>query len=185
MAWRDEIRPASFRGVPFEVDTSQGAFGRRTVTHQYPQRDKPFLEDLGRSAREFEFQGFVTEPNYLQKKNDLIKAVEGFSGPGELIHPYFGTLSVIVTGFSVNETWREGGKATFTFKCTESGQRVFPSPQEDTADVVQQRARVASQQSLNQFTTQYTIADQPDFIHTEAQNVVRQGLDAINAAKGS
>ncbi|WP_374707575.1 DNA circularization N-terminal domain-containing protein, partial [uncultured Deefgea sp.] len=39
MAWREQLQPASFRGVPFYVYTSSGEVGRRNVVHEYPLRD--------------------------------------------------------------------------------------------------------------------------------------------------
>lgn len=49
--WRDRLRDASFRGVPFSVEDDEGSFGRRVQVHEYPNRDKPFTEDLGRATR--------------------------------------------------------------------------------------------------------------------------------------
>ena len=59
MTWRDTLQPASFRGVPFEVDDMSAKFGRRNVEHAYPQRDRGFVEDLGRAGRRFSVVGFV------------------------------------------------------------------------------------------------------------------------------
>lgn len=58
------LRPASWRGVPFQVDSTDMGAGRRTQLHEYPQRDKPWVEDLGRAAREVAFDGFVTGADY-------------------------------------------------------------------------------------------------------------------------
>ena len=44
------LREASFKGAPFHVEETGGQFGRRTVLHEYPFRDLPYGEDLGRSA---------------------------------------------------------------------------------------------------------------------------------------
>ncbi|MNN99925.1 hypothetical protein D3C81_2196910 [compost metagenome] len=49
--WRDRKQGASFRGVPFLVDTDSVPVGRRTQLHEFPQRDQPFVEDLGRRTR--------------------------------------------------------------------------------------------------------------------------------------
>ena len=47
----EQLQKASFRGVPFEVTSASLTAGRRTVVHEYPQRDKPYVEDLGRASR--------------------------------------------------------------------------------------------------------------------------------------
>ncbi|WP_431355959.1 DNA circularization N-terminal domain-containing protein, partial [Algimonas porphyrae] len=51
MSWRDQLEKASFRGVPFHVSRSGGEVGRRVQLTEYPLRDRPYAEDLGRKAR--------------------------------------------------------------------------------------------------------------------------------------
>ena len=48
MAWKDRLQEASFRGVPFKFEGEGSAVGRRVETHEYPNRDKPYTEDLGK-----------------------------------------------------------------------------------------------------------------------------------------
>ena len=60
-----ELRRASFRGVPFEVTSSDFKVGRRTQTFEYPQRDTPFTEDLGRSKRTITLTAYVIGAAYV------------------------------------------------------------------------------------------------------------------------
>ncbi|NAH43850.1 DNA circularization protein, partial [Escherichia coli] len=48
MTWKDRLQDASFRGVPFKVEEESMGTGRRVETHEYPNRDKPYTEDLGK-----------------------------------------------------------------------------------------------------------------------------------------
>lgn len=50
MSWTDRLQPASFRGVAFKVDGDDLQIGRRTVVHEYPGRDTPSVEDMGRDG---------------------------------------------------------------------------------------------------------------------------------------
>ena len=69
MGWREEQRRvahpngmavgASFRGVPFRTTDSDTGVGRRNEVHEYPMRDLPYADDLGRRAREFQVNGYV------------------------------------------------------------------------------------------------------------------------------
>ena len=59
MSWKDELRPASFRGVEFFIDVSQKSLGRRAVLHEFPNRETPYTEDMGRVAEGFEIEGHV------------------------------------------------------------------------------------------------------------------------------
>ena len=47
------LRKASFNNVSFEVSAGSVSVGRRIVTHEFPQRDTPYSEDLGRAYRQF------------------------------------------------------------------------------------------------------------------------------------
>ena len=37
--WKMQLRAASFRGVSFGVTADESEGGRRTVTHEFPQRE--------------------------------------------------------------------------------------------------------------------------------------------------
>lgn len=76
MAWRDELRPASFRGVSFYVEGGTLTFGRRLAIHEYPQREKPYVEDLGKKARVYRLEAFVLGPDYMKDRDALIDALE-------------------------------------------------------------------------------------------------------------
>jgi len=48
-----------YDGVPFFVDSGARDTGRRTVVHEYPKRDNPYAEDMGRRAIEYSVRGYV------------------------------------------------------------------------------------------------------------------------------
>ncbi|MBI2769987.1 MAG: DNA circularization N-terminal domain-containing protein [Burkholderiales bacterium] len=142
MGWREDIKalPASFRGVPFKTTDADVKVGRRTVVHQFPGRDRPYVEDLGRSADRWQVRGYVIGEDYLDQRDALIEALSA-KGPGELVHPRYGVLQVSVTGHaSVEESNKDGGIARFSIDFVESGSNVFPAAREDTVDVVDQAA---------------------------------------------
>ena len=89
MGYLDSLRQGSFRGFEFFVEDVQTAGGRRAVQHQFPNRETPYTEDLGRQARSYQIDGHVIGDNYLVAKNRLFEVFEK-KGPGELIHPYYG-----------------------------------------------------------------------------------------------
>src|SRR5436305_959267 len=57
--WIDSLQQASFRGIPFGVLSGAGRFGRRLALHEYPNRDKPWPEDMGRATRRIALTGFL------------------------------------------------------------------------------------------------------------------------------
>ncbi len=125
MAWQDRLRRPSFRGVPFEVESSDLEGGRRLVVHEFPQQDKPYPEDMGRANRLITMQGFVVGDDYFRARNLLIEALET-PGPGTLVHPHFGELTVSVDHYRETEGRVNGRTATFEMSFIESGEHEFP-----------------------------------------------------------
>jgi len=126
MTWREELRSASYRGVPFEVESHDLSSGRRGSLHEYPERDTPYFDDLGRRARRFSVEAFVIGDEYTAQRDALLRACER-PGVGILSHPYYGELRVVCREFSVNESRRDGGMARFALSFIEAGQDLFPT----------------------------------------------------------
>ncbi|KAA6176198.1 DNA circularization protein [Pseudomonas veronii] len=146
--WPEMLNKASFRGVPFAVYGGDARFGRRLALHEYPGRDKPYIEDMGRSTRRIRMSGFlVTDSlvygggNVLAQRDALVAAVEA-AGPGALMHPTLGALKVSVPseGLSVVERWDMGRYFEISIVFIESGNRVFPSITTSTGSLLDKLA---------------------------------------------
>lgn len=85
----DQLQPASFRGIPFEVTASGLKIGRRTVVHEYPQKDQPFVEDLGRATRQITLTAFVIGDDYIAQAQSLMAELEA-PGSGHAHTPLAG-----------------------------------------------------------------------------------------------
>lgn len=110
--WRDRKQGASFRGVPFLVDNDSVPVGRRTQLHEFPKRDQPFVEDLGRRTRQYKFTGFVAGDDFLAQRDRLLTALDT-PGAGELVHPWFGRLTVTAGECELSHARNELGMARF------------------------------------------------------------------------
>ena len=155
MPWRDNLVRASFRGVPFHVnDTDAPVAGRRLVVHEYPGRDEPFVEDLGRRTKAWTIEAFVVGEDYARTRDRLIEACD-VAGPGELVHPYLGSLQVQCRACSVSERTREGRMARFSLEFVESGANQFPTSTTNTTDVVEERAGVARNSLISFFLNRF------------------------------
>lgn len=142
--WRDSLyfdedRKAKFRDAYFYVDSVDTGLGRRNVLHQYPFKDEPYLEDLGPDADEFIINAYVVQNksnghDYTTER-DLLASALRKKGPGTLIHPSYGEMSVGVKGkVRITEAYgREGGIARFTITFVQAGISKFP---EDSVDYV-------------------------------------------------
>jgi prophage DNA circulation protein len=133
MSWRDRLRPAKFREASFFVLDTRDEFGRRNVLHQYPFRDIPYAEDLGKEADTFVINGYVIQSldnnfDHWDERDALRDALKE-TGPGTLVHPYLGEIQVSVIGKTTltQTSSRDQGIARFTMTFVESGQRIYPS----------------------------------------------------------
>ncbi|BDD90864.1 hypothetical protein PanNE5_03040 [Pandoraea sp. NE5] len=131
----EQLRPASYRGVPFVSLGSEAAFGRRNQMHQYPMRDTPWIEDLGRGARRIRMYGFVVGDDVIAQRDVMIAATET-AGDGELIHPTLGRLTVNLDGFRSIEHWEKGRYFELHFEFIEAGQRTYPTAETATTQSV-------------------------------------------------
>lgn len=132
IAWRSRWRGAKFRGARFHVEAAVRESGRRIVNHEFPKRDVPYAEDMGRRGREFNVRGYIVvyprdgeselqKKDYVPARDALIKALEEH-GPAELQLPLLGVLNVACTRYRVTEENRSGGYCVFDMSFTEFGQ---------------------------------------------------------------
>ena len=178
--WRDQIKShlGSFRGVPFSTVDAEARIGRRVVVHEYPGRDLPYTEDLGRRARVFSIEAYVIGDNYLDQRDSLIEAIEE-EGPGELVHPRYGALWVSVQDYvPVRETPKEGGIARFSITFVESGENTFPNPREDTVAQVDDAATELEEASLEAFVEEFDI-DGSSVLQAEASTLLTGILEGV------
>lgn len=186
MSWKDQLRPASFRGIAFHVVSDSANFGRRVALHEYPFRDEPVAEDLGRRAREIRISAILLGADYMQRRDALIEAAES-SGGGKLVHPQYGEMQVSVTdgGMTVDHSSADGGCCRISFSCVETGEFKFPSSTVVTEDVVRSRADGASDTSVQAFADRFKFDGLPGWLQGDAINQAQGFLDKARAAVSS
>lgn len=183
--WRKNLRQASFRGVPFKVESHDLDAGRRGVQHEYAQRDKPYTEDLGRKGRQFTIEGFVVGSEYMTERDALIAACEQ-EGSGELIHPYLGRQVVNCFGCKVRESARDGGMATFSLTFVEAGEVEFPSQKNDAKAGLLGAVDDAIDAAKASFDKRFSVLGQPGFVSDSAIGSINSYADTLsNLSKGA
>lgn len=125
MSILNDLQAASFKGAPFLINSGTTSGGRKTVVHEYPNADRRFVEDLGELNETFTIEGTVHGDNYFAKRDRLIAALKS-GGSGELIHPFFGAITVTAQPYSVAENLNGLGVATFSMTFDKSSESVFP-----------------------------------------------------------
>ncbi|MCJ8285098.1 DNA circularization N-terminal domain-containing protein [Halomonas sp.] len=159
MSWRERIDPelrGSFRGVGFHVERADTQGGRRWLVHEYPRRDRPYTEDMGRKAREWRLAFFVAGDDYDRERDALIEALDA-PGAATLVHPYLGTFSAVATDPRWSESTRDGGVCSFQVTFVESGLEAYPATTLDTQREVRQAADLFELSLLEDFAEQWSI----------------------------
>lgn len=128
--WED-LRDASFRGVPFYFVDVEGTGGRRAIPHAYPKKEVGWTEDHGAVLTQQQINGILLGNDYQAQFNRLLAALNT-PGPGELVHPWFGVQQVQAGKVTHKLSTEEGGIAYVSFEVFEAGEQLFPTQQEDT-----------------------------------------------------
>jgi prophage DNA circulation protein len=142
--------PASFRSVPFAVLDIAIKAGRRLEVHEYPFRDTPWTEDLGRRARRIAFSAFVIGDDVDFQAAQLLNACEA-RGPGMLVHPAYGSALWVVEDCETIERWDKGRYVEFKLAFVEPGLILYPTNGADTQAGTQMAADNAGTAAQDDF----------------------------------
>jgi prophage DNA circulation protein len=129
--WRAQLMPAAYNGARFHCDTNSRESGRRIVEHQFPKKDQPYGEDMGRAAREFSVRGYCIvfpyetgDPlyglDYRLARDRLMQQLEA-EGPGMLQLPTQTPMLVVCPRYRMTEEQRFGGYCSFDMTFQEYG----------------------------------------------------------------
>lgn len=184
MSWRDRIGDgvAEFRGVRLYLERNSIAPGRRVQVHEYPLRDEPYAEDLGRKAREWQVTGYLIGDDYDVQRNRLADALE-LPGAFEMRHSYYGTHRVIFIGDpSISESTREGGMARVRLTVLRADDKPrYPTAVADTQQVVADEAEASRLAILDEFTAAYDVLELAADRVAAIESAI---LDAISSVEG-
>lgn len=186
-SWRDELRDASFRGVPFLVQVASGEGGRQSVLHRVPGSEKaPFVEDLGFAGGDHSIEALVMGDDYMAKAKKLRQALDQ-GGQGPLIHPTLGARTVALTPgqkYSWHEDLvKEGRICRFTIPFTDTAANILPSSKPDTAAKVQAAADNSEVFAKAALAKKFTVAGKAQWVATAAKTKMQELNDALMDAK--
>jgi prophage DNA circulation protein len=130
--WRDQLLPASFDGNEFHVEAGSRENGRRIVMHEFPKKEFPYAEDMGRRAVEFSVRGYCIQfmmdlgGSSLYRRDyriarDLLQERLDTGGAGKLQLPTMRPLVVVCPRYRLTEEERLGGYCVFDMTFSEFG----------------------------------------------------------------
>lgn len=122
--WRDALLPASFDHNEFFVDVGGREGGQRLVIHEFPKRDTPYTENMGRRYIAFNVRAYciqsAIERDYRPKRDALQRRLdEGTAGNLQL--PTMQPMKVICQRYRLQEEERLGGYCVFDIQFVEAG----------------------------------------------------------------
>ncbi|CAJ2713930.1 DNA circularization protein [Burkholderia pseudomallei] len=148
--WR-RMRTASYNGVPFAVLSESGTFGRRSVVHEYPNKETmPWIEDLGLQTNVFRIYGFLVENSLvygggsvIDQRQRLVNVIQGGKigntkapGLGSLVHPTWGTIKANCIEVEFGTSWDRGRVVEVRFVFVRGGDRLYPQAKKPTSSAV-------------------------------------------------
>jgi prophage DNA circulation protein len=164
--WRDELMPAHFDNCLFHVESGSRESGRRIVVHEFPKKDVPWAEDMGRSAVQFGVRGYCIvyprdvegEPLYSRDyrvARNLLQDRLDRGGAGTLQLPTFRPMRVVCQHYRMQEEQKLGGYCTFDMQFVELGQKPF-RPAEDTEENMIAHSKKLQQRVLERLARPHT-----------------------------
>lgn len=179
-----KFRKAKFRDIEFFVSESEAEFGRRIVKHEYPNKNVPGSEDLGRKARSFTVEAYLVGENIDAEKVSLIEAIEA-DGPGILIHPYYGKRTVNCTSGRVRERSTEKYFVSFTLSFEEAGEFEYPRAADDTTFQLTAAANAVGAAGVADFASKFTLKGKPQFMVDSAVAKINGLSDKLESLTGN
>ena len=122
---------ASFRGVPFFFRSESAQNGRKTVSHEFPNSSRRYVEDLGELPTVYTMSVFVhgDKDSTGFAERDALKNALDEKGPGLLFHPVYGGISVIATEYSIYSDTSAIGIINFRLRFQVSNADFFAIPE--------------------------------------------------------
>ena len=172
--WLDQLKPASFKGVRFHIDSVEWTAGDNVVVREYPFQDKPTVFRMGKAAQTMRFSAYVIGDDYTAQRDALAEAL---TGDGDLVHPTAGTMRAFVAEpFKVTEApTQEGGVARFELAFVLAEPRRYPTASTSSTGAAQAAANGAKVAAVDAFGAAFSLAGKPGW-------VIAQTLDRVNAS---
>ncbi|ECA3420411.1 multidrug DMT transporter permease [Salmonella enterica subsp. enterica serovar Derby] len=169
----------SFRNVPFLIYKEQRERGgRHIVKHEYPLRESGGADDLGPKLPAFTFTVIVQGDDAQVQRKALRDALYA-PGVGELIHPDYGTLNVLIDNFESRYNVSEQRVVEFTITAVPQANDTAPDAQQDTAAALTQKTGSGLNSVFNTLADGWSVVS--DNLHDlqAMMDTVSEKIDAL------
>lgn len=150
--WRDKLLPASFRGISFLIPQTSVPVGMKGQLHEFPQRDTPFFEQLGKQSQVHKMTAWVIGDDCFERRDKLIEALNT-PGGGELVHPWLGKMQVKAGECDMSHDFVGGGMVSFELTFYPDVPLKTPAAKVNTQAQVVNSSESLLTSSLNRYKT--------------------------------
>jgi prophage DNA circulation protein len=182
--WLASLWRASYKGVPFFFEQDDEDGGRGLVVHLFPNRDDPFIEDLGENPRHFGGTAYVHGDDADAQAAALIRALAS-RGPGTLVVPLFGPLSVRCLTFRRKHERDRLGIVAFELRFVREGAATALASVAAARNAAFGAADALSQVLADRFAPALTLDRQPDHVISAASGGVELAAAVFDALRTS
>lgn len=180
--WLATLWPGSYKGVPFYYESADMAGGRGLVIHEFPNRDDPYIEDLGEAPRIFEGAAYLAQED-VDRAGDALDATLASRGAGMLVDPVKGPVMVHCQEFKRRHDLNKLGFLAYSVKFVRAG-----APTALISVPLLGRLVIAGGDALAQavaglFSSAVVTVGQPDFVASAAGEGVAGAAGAVEALR--
>ncbi len=178
----DQLKPASYRGIPFNVLASEATIGRKNAVHDYPLRNGAWVEDMGATAPRLHIHGFLIGDDCIAQRQAMIRVMNA-GGAGPLVHPSLGNLNqVSLAECTFTERMERGRVIEMDMTFIDGIQRIYPTIGINTPGVVAAAANAASTSAAASFVK--TLLGAAQAVASLAQGVVANVEAYVQGVQG-
>lgn len=119
------LSEGQFRDAYFFYQDYNASGGRKTVSHEYPNKKERYVEDLGGLEKKFTLNVYTDDNVSYADRDSLIEALDQ-EGIGDLVHPSIGDLKVVCVGYTFSESIKELGITKFQINFEIASLNILP-----------------------------------------------------------
>ena len=109
-----KLTEARYNNVKFLYQSSSISGGRKNVTHEFPNSDKRFVEDLGGLRKVYNIEAIIDNSDNNNHRDAFISALDSKVSLGTLIHPEYGVKKVKPINYTINNDKQQLGITSFS-----------------------------------------------------------------------
>lgn len=182
--WLKTLWPASYKGVPFYFESDKEKGGRDNVKHVFPHRDLPYIEDMGEALRFYSGAAYVHGDNADALASALESALAA-EGPGMLVVPYFGPVTVHCETFERATQRDQMGYVAFELEFVRAGASSALISIPLLSSIAFASADTAASAIAATFSQAITTLNQPDYVVSAVSDTLLSAALAIDVLRQS